>query len=292
MAINPGSSYPGQIDTTDPAYPLGKAQNISAPSAGDGTPWEQLLINDQFGFQQALLNAAAIVASGAPDEVGASQYLQALQALFEPVFSKNTAFNKDFGSASGEVCEGNDARLPTTDEKGAMTNASAPTAANPFATVGQLASTVQALRTDQLLYIEDQKISGTAGQTLTAASWDKRDLNASVVANISGASVSASVITLPAGTYWVEVTAPAGGFPAGIHQARFRNTSDSVTEFACTSQGVDYNVITPSMGAGLVTIAATKNFEVQHTTNANRSGGVAGSFGTEVYTRIKIWRVL
>ena len=31
--------------------------------------------------------------------------------LKEDTFSKNTAFNKDFGTASGEVCEGDDARL-------------------------------------------------------------------------------------------------------------------------------------------------------------------------------------
>ena len=29
----------------------------------------------------------------------------------EPVFTKNTAFNKDFGSVVGTVCEGNDSRL-------------------------------------------------------------------------------------------------------------------------------------------------------------------------------------
>ena len=29
----------------------------------------------------------------------------------EPAFSKNTAFNKNFGSAAGTVCQGNDSRL-------------------------------------------------------------------------------------------------------------------------------------------------------------------------------------
>ena len=29
----------------------------------------------------------------------------------EPVFSKNTGFNKNFGSTTGTVCEGNDSRL-------------------------------------------------------------------------------------------------------------------------------------------------------------------------------------
>ena len=36
------------------------------------------------------------------------------EASFEPAFSKNTAFNKDFGSASGDVCQGNDSRLSDT----------------------------------------------------------------------------------------------------------------------------------------------------------------------------------
>lgn len=31
--------------------------------------------------------------------------------VYEPAFSKNTAFNKNFGTGSGEVCQGNDARL-------------------------------------------------------------------------------------------------------------------------------------------------------------------------------------
>lgn len=34
-------------------------------------------------------------------------------AAFEPAFSKNTAFNKDFGTVAGTVCEGNDTRLTT-----------------------------------------------------------------------------------------------------------------------------------------------------------------------------------
>jgi hypothetical protein len=30
---------------------------------------------------------------------------------YEPVFSKNSAFNKNFGAAAGTVCQGNDSRL-------------------------------------------------------------------------------------------------------------------------------------------------------------------------------------
>lgn len=37
--------------------------------------------------------------------------LDALLAGYEPVIDQNTAFNKNFGSGAGTVCEGNDSRL-------------------------------------------------------------------------------------------------------------------------------------------------------------------------------------
>lgn len=38
MALDYGALYPAQTDT-DANYPQGKAKNVSAPGAGDGTPW-------------------------------------------------------------------------------------------------------------------------------------------------------------------------------------------------------------------------------------------------------------
>lgn len=82
MATNPGSAYPTKTDNTDLAnYPYGKAQNVSSPGAGDGTPWVALLLNDIFGFQQKLLTAAGIVPSGTPDNIVTSQYYDALLAI-------------------------------------------------------------------------------------------------------------------------------------------------------------------------------------------------------------------
>ena len=37
--------------------------------------------------------------------------ITALQTGKEDAFTKNTAFNKDFGASSGDVCEGDDTRL-------------------------------------------------------------------------------------------------------------------------------------------------------------------------------------
>lgn len=82
MSLIPKDTYPGQIDTSDPTgYPHGKARNITTPGDGTGTPWEEQLVNDVFGMQQALLDQAGITPSGTPDKVGASQYLTAVETI-------------------------------------------------------------------------------------------------------------------------------------------------------------------------------------------------------------------
>ena len=81
MAINPETQYPGKIAPSTPEYPYGSARNITTLGDGTGTPWEAALVNDIFGFQQALLSAAGVVPTGTPDKVGASQYLEAVNTL-------------------------------------------------------------------------------------------------------------------------------------------------------------------------------------------------------------------
>ena len=44
-------------------------------------------------------------------EVGASPSGHNHTGTYEPAFTKNSAFNKNFGSAEGTVCQGNDDRL-------------------------------------------------------------------------------------------------------------------------------------------------------------------------------------
>ena len=86
MALIPSVKYPGQVLTSDPVgYPQGKARNDITEGDGTGTPWEEALLNDMWGFQQALLKAAGITPTGNPDKVTASQYLDSLNALFEPL---------------------------------------------------------------------------------------------------------------------------------------------------------------------------------------------------------------
>jgi hypothetical protein len=80
MAIRPADEYPAQVDVTA-GHPHGKARNAGAFQDGTGTPLEAKWLNDVWGFLQALLAAASIAPSGDPDEVGASDYLDAVRAL-------------------------------------------------------------------------------------------------------------------------------------------------------------------------------------------------------------------
>lgn len=81
MAIIPTSEFPGQIASDPTPYPHGKARNESAVGASDGTPYTANLVNDIWGLLQALLDRAGITPSGTPDQVGASQYLDAIRAV-------------------------------------------------------------------------------------------------------------------------------------------------------------------------------------------------------------------
>lgn len=79
MAINPNSRYPTQTNAPDANYPYGSARNVSVPGDGTGTPWEEDIVNDLFGWQQQLLDAAGITPSGNPDKKGVSQYYNAMR---------------------------------------------------------------------------------------------------------------------------------------------------------------------------------------------------------------------
>lgn len=105
MALRLIDEYPTQVGPVDANYPHGVPRNVSAPSAGDGTPWEEAWVKDIYGFLSALIDNAAIVHSGTADTAIASQYFQALQALFLQV--------SQLESAGGTILE-NSSRLNAT----------------------------------------------------------------------------------------------------------------------------------------------------------------------------------
>ncbi len=81
MALDPENHFTGQIAAPDLDYPYGKARDVSTPGDGTGTPFKATLVNDLFGWQQALLQHAGITPSGSPDTARESQYFLAMRAL-------------------------------------------------------------------------------------------------------------------------------------------------------------------------------------------------------------------
>tara|TARA_R110000765_G_scaffold244631_7_gene346876 strand:+ start:7551 stop:8201 length:651 start_codon:yes stop_codon:yes gene_type:complete len=81
MALILPNRYPGRYNPPSIEYPQGSFKNRTAPGALDGSYLEQDWANDKEGFFQSLLDAAAIVPDDSVDEVGASQYYDALLAV-------------------------------------------------------------------------------------------------------------------------------------------------------------------------------------------------------------------
>lgn len=97
MATNP-STLPensGRITAPDANYLYGSAKDDSTGTTGDGTPIKKALMNDTYGFQQALLRAASLVPTGDADTAVASQYLQ---SVVQQVMGR--AFNFDESGAA------------------------------------------------------------------------------------------------------------------------------------------------------------------------------------------------
>lgn len=71
----------GRITAPDANYPYGSAKNDSTGTTGDGTPFAAPLLNDWYGFSQALLVNAGVVPSGAAETALNSQLFDCIEAL-------------------------------------------------------------------------------------------------------------------------------------------------------------------------------------------------------------------
>jgi hypothetical protein len=147
----------------------------------------------------------------------------------------------------------------------------------------------------QLLHVRDEKTAGTQGGAFTSGSYVKRTLNTTLTNEISGASISSSVITLPAGTYYIIASAPM--YNVSEHKLKLRNTTDSSDTLLGTSEYAHQGsfISTRSFVNGRFTIASSKDFELQHRgddTQGTNGLGVTGLFSdTEVYADVQIWKV-
>jgi hypothetical protein len=139
------------------------------------------------------------------------------------------------------------------------------------------------------IFNETQSAATNGGASVTG-SFIKRTLNTTIVNQITGATLTSSVISLPAGTYLVTALAPF--FSSDMIKIRLRNTTDSTTEI------IGQNNYTPGNALlnGQFTITGTKNFELQYQcqlAQATFGLGVALAAAAEsaVYTIIQIQKV-
>jgi hypothetical protein len=132
------------------------------------------------------------------------------------------------------------------------------------------------------LHLRNQTNSGVNnGESFTAGgTWQTRTLNTSATNTISGASLAANQVTLPAGTYECELThapiAQQGGTSLAI-QHRLRNITDSSTTLA---SGQGYTAVSGASQSvpmrGQFTLAGAKVLELQIAPNG--SGGPTVQF--------------
>lgn len=175
--------------------------------------------------------------------------------------------------------------------------------ANPFALGDMLV--MQCQRTGdkgdpgtltQVLWVRDEKPSGTTGGASITQGSQARTLNSVRINTISGASVSSNQITLPAGRYRISFSVP--GAYCGAHQAFLWSVTDSTLLVHGSSENVPNAsaiVSTRSvvMNSELV-LSVQKVFELRHFTySVYQNGlGVATNSGYgEVYSEVFIEKV-
>ena len=147
------------------------------------------------------------------------------------------------------------------------------------------------------LHIQDQKTAGTNGGTFTAGAWRTRDLNTVLTNTITDASLEDNQITLPAGKYYVEASAPA--LRVRNHGAILYNVSDSVVIIDGTTESSweDTNIMTISRVLGLFDLPGEKSIELRHRCRQTDASGGFGASHTDaglnkaIYSDIRIWRI-
>jgi hypothetical protein len=146
-------------------------------------------------------------------------------------------------------------------------------------------------------YVESQT-SGTDGGTFTTGAWRTRTLNTEAFDPDNIATLSGNQISITnAGTYLIQYSAPA--FNVTAHRARLYDITGSVEVATGGAGGAESMsstsaVATRSEGWALVTIAATRVYELQHysyTTKATNGFGSSTTLGTEIYSRVLVIKV-
>lgn len=123
---------------------------------------------------------------------------------------------------------------------------------------------VSQARQATLRVYEEQSSGVASSQSLTSASWNTRVLNATD-GSISGASLSSNLVTLPAGTYFVE--AWGLGYRVNSAKMRLRDVTNSQTlivgQNAYSAAASDARTVIRPRLAGTFTLASTAEVSLE-----------------------------
>jgi hypothetical protein len=134
--------------------------------------------------------------------------------------------------------------------------------------------------------------TGTNGGTFTSGAWRLRNLNIEDFDTGGDCTLSSNQFTLVAGTYEIQVSAPAAGVNA--HQCRLWNATDSSVEALGSSEYAGSGVGSNSLFNVRVVYTANKTLQVEHqcqTTSLTVGFGVGTTFAPSVFTQVIIHRV-
>lgn len=148
----------------------------------------------------------------------------------------------------------------------------------------------------QLFHVEDQKAAAAPGGTFTGGAFQTRALNSIRTNEITGASLSANLITLPIGVFYVEAQAPAS--KVNTHQASLANTSGTTVNIVgsaaysfTTNTANALSIVTGRFTTSVITVV-----QLRHRCSATRATdgfGLANNNvgNVNIFSVVKIWKV-
>ncbi len=144
--------------------------------------------------------------------------------------------------------------------------------------------------------VQEQQAVNTAAGGFTSGAYQTRVLNTEVADPGNLVTVASNRMTLAAGTYRIQASAPA--VQVNQHKTRLRNVTTGTTVLVGTSEYAPPAATevggSRSLIAGRFTIADSQSLEIQHqcqTTKATNGFGVASNFTeVEVYTSVELWK--
>ncbi len=139
-----------------------------------------------------------------------------------------------------------------------------------------------------LAILADQKTSGTSPQSITAGSWQTRDLNTKVSDPFGLVAISSNTFT-PFSDAAVEWFVPA--HRQDIFSSRLYNVTDSIVAALGQNSYASNSGLTSGVSIGFGNVVAGKTYRIEHRCQTTGNGGISNGYGTEQYTTVRLTRI-